>query len=929
MSQISRLYALLFMLFCLMVAASLRIPDLQTAPPGLHYDEAANAILATEIGFDGYRPIFITSYTGKEVLFFYVAGGLMRLIGDSVFSLRLTAAFIGILTIAAVYWLGMDLFQDRRIALLAAALLTVSFWHILFSRLGFRAISQPFLQALMVAALLRGYRKNDWRWLAAAGAFLGLAAYTYLAVRLFPALLILALLPVLLNRKNWRVRWGQTAVITFIALIVAAPLMAYFWQNPAAFWVRITQVAPGAQGLTLPESFLKSLGMLFLKGDPYWRFNLPGRPLFDWFWGGLLVVGWLILIYRWRQLTTDWQRTGYLLLILSPFIMILPTALATNEILPSNLRAIGLIPFIFYLPAVGLMTLLDDIHKRLGGPQLTPALFTAGMLLLILGSIYVERLYFQNWAERAEVYLESDGDLTAVANYLNTLDTSNKSLYVAALHYQHPTLAFLSDKYEQIKWLPQSQAVVFPAEGTAVYVFPQRSPLAPWASPYFTNANLLENADAPDGSPAFKAYELSELPSLAISHPLHANFNNTITLLGYDVAPGTANETLPLTLYWQVKQRPAANYAPFVHLEDQWGHRWSQIETFAYPSAQWQAGETIVQRVELPVASGTPPGNYRLRVGLFSPETEEQLPILDDNGRYAGTAVIIPDAIVQAGELPHNLPQPPYALSKEVQPHLRLIGYERGPLEAAHGEPYGFSLWWLATNRLPNTTYEITLTQPNVSYPVIETQPVHNTFPFSDWQTPQFVIDRQTFDIPEDIPAAEYLLTIQFLDEDKQVVAITDLGPIFVTESTRNFTQPNIETRLDTIFGNEIKLLGYTLNHAAEENQYSLALVWQAIQRPKSDYTVFVHLLWPDGRCNPCTWQTDQMPQQGQYPTSRWLNDEIVIDSYQITLPAAAESGSYPLEIGLYIAETGQRLQTMSTDGTESDVVLLEPIVIP
>jgi hypothetical protein len=35
--------------------------------------------------------------------------------------------------------------------------------------------------------------------------------------------------------------------------------------------------------------------------------------------------------------------------------MILPTALATSEIVPSNLRAIGLIPFIFYLPALGLI----------------------------------------------------------------------------------------------------------------------------------------------------------------------------------------------------------------------------------------------------------------------------------------------------------------------------------------------------------------------------------------------------------------------------------------------------------------------------------------------------------------------------------------------------------------------------------------------
>ena len=131
------------MILCLLVAAALRLPELAATPPSLHYDEAANGILAGDIGLRGERPVFISSYTGKEALFFYLAGGLMRAVGESVFSLRLTAAFAGILTIAATYWLGREMLADRRQALLAAALLAVSFWHVLFSRLGFRAITEP------------------------------------------------------------------------------------------------------------------------------------------------------------------------------------------------------------------------------------------------------------------------------------------------------------------------------------------------------------------------------------------------------------------------------------------------------------------------------------------------------------------------------------------------------------------------------------------------------------------------------------------------------------------------------------------------------------------------------------------------------------------------------------------------------------------
>ena len=141
------------MIACLISAAWLRLNDLESFPPGLHFDEAANLILAGDIGLRGDRPVFISSYTGKEALFFYAAGGVMAGVGESIFALRLTAAFFGILTVAAAYRLGVLLLRRRDVAVLAATLLAVSFWHLLFSRLGFRAVSQPLLQGLAVIGL--------------------------------------------------------------------------------------------------------------------------------------------------------------------------------------------------------------------------------------------------------------------------------------------------------------------------------------------------------------------------------------------------------------------------------------------------------------------------------------------------------------------------------------------------------------------------------------------------------------------------------------------------------------------------------------------------------------------------------------------------------------------------------------------------------
>jgi 4-amino-4-deoxy-L-arabinose transferase-like glycosyltransferase len=480
------------MVLCLLAAAALRLPGLTRTPPGLHYDEAANAVLTSEIAFAGARPVFISSYTGKEVLFFYLAGGLMRLVGPSVFSLRLTAALIGLLTVAATYWLGRAMLADRRVAVLAAVLLAFSFWHLVLSRLGFRAISQPLLQALAVAALFRGLQRPQWRWFLLSGLFLGLAGYTYLAVRLFPLLLLLSLAPVLVASRQ---RLSQLAVVALVALIVLAPLLFYFARNPDAFWVRIGQVAPDAS-LSAGESYLRSLGMFFLSGDPYWRFNLPGRPLFSWFWGGLGLVGWLSLFWRWRRWWYDWQKGSVLLLLLAPLLMLLPTALAVGEIVPSNLRAIGLIPFIFFLPALGLLLLLQQLGGLLRRPDLPLgrslrrfSLFDGYelnvtflfLLILLLGTARTERLYFEEWATRADLFYDSDADLAAVARFLDEEAPPADHLYVAALHYRHPTVAFLSERYEEIRWLPGSQALPLPAAGSALYVFPHSSPAPRWA----------------------------------------------------------------------------------------------------------------------------------------------------------------------------------------------------------------------------------------------------------------------------------------------------------------------------------------------------------------------------------------------------------------------------------------------------------------
>jgi 4-amino-4-deoxy-L-arabinose transferase-like glycosyltransferase len=919
----TRRHGLGLMLLCLLVATALRLPLLADVPPGPHHDEAAYGLAAGDIGLRGERPIFITSYTGREVLFPYLAAVLARSGGNSLFSLRLTAALIGVLTVAATYWLASELGQDRRLALLAAVLVAVSFWHLLFSRLGFRAVSQPLLQAITLAALLRGLRRNERPWLVAAGAGLGLTGYTYLAARLFPIPLALAALPLLLGGKASR-RRRQLGLVSAVALLVLSPLLLYFWQHPESFWVRIDQVSAGQQ-MGLLESYGRALGIFFVSGDPYWRFNLPGRPLFNGFGAIFLLVGWLYCLRAALREENDWRRFGYLFLFLVPLFMILPTALAAGEIVPSNLRAIGLLPFLYLLPALGLgllLRLLDSLRSRQAGTILA-------LLILSVGGLSTSHLYFQEWATRADLFYESDADLAAVARYLDELDEAGelegKTIYVAALHYRHPTLAFLSRHYDRVNWLPGSQAFVLPQSGGALYFYPRSSPAPAWVQTWLESATRLSAPNGPDGEPVFMAFEFAAAAAPFAPAPGVAtavNFGHAIELAGYDVADGQAPAVI---LYWRVHGRPEPAYSTFLHLEDSWRYRWAQQETAAYPSEQWQAGDLIVQRVDIPVRAGAPPGQYRLRLGWFNPETGHRLPHLDLHGRYAGDSFVVDEIPVLAAGLPAAMPVPPHPLDEPVLPGLQLLGYERAGTTVATGEAYWLALWWQATAPLPHLATRLEMARTGEApFILSESQPVHGSFPFKQWPTPLFLIDHRSAPVPAFIAAGDYRLYLRLLDEAEQTVALTDLGPLTVTETERLFEVPPLAVYQESLFGDEVRLLGYDLV-ARETGDFSLSLAWQATRQPAADYTVFVHVLDEPGFC--CLWQQDIMPRQGSYPTSRWLPAEVVVDDYLIELPPDTPAGSYRLEIGLYLAESGQRLLITAGEAAGSDALYLDSLL--
>lgn len=904
------------------LGGALRLWGLPRPPAGPYYDEAANGILAASIADEGYRPLFIASYTGKEVLFFYVAALMIKVLGPGLLALRLTSALLGTLTIAATLWCIYELYAKgeagngrQTLALLTGGLLATSFWHLTLSRVGLRAIAQPLFQALTLAFLWRGLRRSRWWELVAAGLFCGLAGYTYLAARLFPLPLALALLALLIaDRDLRRKRLAQIMVFAGTAAAVWAPLGVYFLRNPERFATRIEQVAGQGPTLTLAQGLARALGMFFLAGDPLPRINLPGKPVFGPLLAAAFLLGVGLALGRLVRGRDPLARAREVLLVTWIPIMILPTALTVADIVPHYLRAAGLLPIIYLFPALAIAWLLEQI-PRWGEWKLWAA------LLIVVGTTAptTVRDYFLYLSGRADHYEISDGDLADMAEWLNaagSMDpTREKTIYVASIHYRHPTLALLADDYASFKWLTGGRTLVVPPQGQAWLMIP-RSIDYRWAEPYLptganTSARGAQSGDAglpcafpdipagPDGAPAFDAYCLEAGTSLTVSHEVAIDFSHVIQLEGYDFLgePGT-ERNVEVVLRWQVlNPAPSGDYHVFAHLLDPWGSQWGESLPFQYPSAQWTPGERFLDRMLIQLPSGTPPGAYELQVGLYSPEGEANLTVVGDDGGFAGTVATLPVTLSPSARL-----KPPEGIRRslgvELAPGLNLLGVNLDTPSARTREPIFLTLFWQAQAPLDDIHVRLQLGDRVL----VEGAPVHDTYPTSAWRVGEGVTDRYNPRVPLDMAEGEWPLTVELTAAGGRARS-AELGQVRVVAPERSYTIPEMGHILEAELGEAMTLLGYDMTEL-EGPAVGVTLYWRSLRELDTDYTVFVHVLASDGRL---VGQADSMPQEGAYPTSLWAAGEVIVDRYQIpVVPGVPLPLSF--RVGMYVPTTGEQL---------------------
>ncbi|MBI4134580.1 MAG: glycosyltransferase family 39 protein [Candidatus Sungbacteria bacterium] len=416
---------LLTLLGIVILAFFLRIWQLPSTPPGLYPDEAMNGNNALEALKTGEWRVFYPENNGREGLFINIQALLLKVTGEQEpWVLRFPSAVFGTLTVLGAFFLFRELAKFSGFTspfLVAAAgsfFLATSHWHLIFSRIGFRAIMAPFFLVWAVYFFLLAVRNQKFRYALLSGASLGLGVYSYIAYRIMP-LIFLSFVPTFWKRRGF---WHMALGFAISAVVVGMPLFSYFLEYPADFLGRTNQVSIFSSETPLQDlarNIGVTVGMFLGRGDGNWRHNVAGAPQLFWPVGILFLLG-VVVGIRQRSL---FDVTFFVWL----FLAALPVVIS-NEGLPHALRAILMIPAVFAFAGRGAASLWQYAARHrlaLSKP--------AALIFLLLMPLHTYFLYFEKWGEHPETARAFAAEYAAIGREINALPAEvHKYVVVAA-----------------------------------------------------------------------------------------------------------------------------------------------------------------------------------------------------------------------------------------------------------------------------------------------------------------------------------------------------------------------------------------------------------------------------------------------------------------------------------------------------------------
>jgi hypothetical protein len=800
----------------LLLATWLRLWQLADLPPGLKYDEGYIAMDSAWMVETMSPQIYFVNNSGHEAFFQNFVAVLLSLGGAKVYTFRLGAVSIGLLTVAGLYRWVTCLFHDRPdrrwLGLVAAAGLAFSLWHVLLNRIGFQTNTVPLFVTLTAYLFWRGWQRQSLLSFLGAGLLLGLSQYSYISARVLPAIFVFFALLWTLLATNWPQRlfkptspvspwlkrdkkaapsfqplqlWAGLWVMLGAAFIVFLPLGLFFLQNPGAYLGRVAEVSvANRQEFSLMEHLLEA-GRLFWGSQR----SAVEAPTFTWLDQLGFGLGLLVCVRRLRQ-------PPYLFLLVGLLGLWLPAFLSTDPQSPTRLS--GFLVIYYAVVALGLITAVRWLSGRFAAVR-RPDRVNLALFLLVTsvsgGTTFYT--YFYRWAPTPDFYLGYEGSLTALVRQI-IKESRTTDVIIPFQLYNYPSTRFLLyPEFREVAVPPQPQPerptvlVTLPNPQLIIrltritdnsYVWLTRDSTGQ-GSAYVSRQELTgaDLAALPALGPAQSVpYSqesgeiLANLTPVASVKPLLPKFTDwppfrekeidwghQFKLAAYQMPaePIRPGQTLAFNLYWHGGLEQPWRYKILLKLVDREGKVLveGRQDAFPAPSFRWRPEVIVRASYRLFISPQAVPGPYLVWLELLDPGGHK-VTAYPAEGQSPGTSVLL--GLIYLASPEADPRQPAVSLAARLDDQVSLLGFDPPAALDLKNKLFRGQLYWQARGPIEHD-YLAFVRLLNGQDEVIarwEAEPLGGQYPTSLWQTREIIVDTFDLVLSADLPAGRYQL---------------------------------------------------------------------------------------------------------------------------------------------------------------------------
>jgi len=253
--------------------------------------------------------------------------------------------------------------------------------------------------------------------------------------------------------------------------------------------------------------------------------------------------------------------------------------------------------------------------------------------------------------------------------------------------------------------------------------------------------------------------------------PLHISFGNRMTLLAYTLVPGDSlqgGQTARPIVAWRADAPIDTRYVIQAHLVDRDGHLWKsdarEPQDGALPTHRWQVGQIVPDQYRLHIDHTAPSGDYRITLRVYDPSRQVYLEARDDKGNPLGAEVTLTTLKVQKSKASVTASQIEIEHRLRVDMgELRLLGFVPPRRTIRAGELFQMGLYWRAHTQ-PRGDYFVVIELREVNgRGVFEraVRPANGTYPTTQWDAGEVLLDWHDFNLPPDLAAGEYHVIVK------------------------------------------------------------------------------------------------------------------------------------------------------------------------